>query len=126
MLKEGDEVIKSNPEVISVCGMVFRFVASEGRTIKRVNGHEIMFEGDNSLWFYEADFELKNTTQDRPTRYKSREVNGMDVIDLIKHWDLDFCDGNILKYLLRQKGEDLQDMEKIKDYAYRKIKQLKK
>lgn len=62
----------------------------------------------------------------RPDRYKSREVNGMDVIDLIKHWDLDFCEGNILKYLLRQKGEDLQDMEKIKDYADRKIKQLKK
>lgn len=62
--------------------------------------------------------------QDRPDRYKSREVNGMDVIDLIKHWDLDFCDGNILKYLLRQKGEDIQDMEKIKDYAERKIKQL--
>jgi len=60
----------------------------------------------------------------RPTRYASREVNGMDVIDLIEHWNLDFCRGNILKYLLRQKNQDESDLEKIIDYAQRKLKQL--
>ena len=64
---------------------------------------------------------------ERPDRYSSREVNGMDVIDLVKHWDLNFNEGNILKYLLRNKGEDVQDLEKIIDYAQRELKhKLKK
>ena len=50
----------------------------------------------------------------------------MDVIDLVEHWNLSFAEGNILKYLLRDKGEDIQDLEKIKVYADRRIKQLKK
>ncbi len=57
----------------------------------------------------------------RPTRYSSREVNGMDVIDLVKHWGLNFNEGNILKYLLRNKGEDASDLEKIIDYAKREL-----
>jgi len=58
----------------------------------------------------------------KPKRYSSREVNGMDVIDLVKHWNLNFNEGNILKYLLRDKGEDVSDLEKIIDYAKREIK----
>ena len=60
--------------------------------------------------------------QKKPKRYSSREVNGMDVIDLVKHWNLNFNEGNILKYLLRDKGEDVSDLEKIIDYAKREIK----
>ena len=44
-------------------------------------------------------------------RYSSRKINGLDVIDLIKHWDLNFNEGNILKYLLRKKGDDISDMK---------------
>lgn len=61
----------------------------------------------------------------RPDRYSKREVNGMDVIDLCKHWNLNFNGGNILKYLLRDKGEDIQDLEKIINYANREIMHLK-
>ena len=46
----------------------------------------------------------------------------MDVIDLVKHWNLNFNEGNILKYLLRDKGEDISDLKKIIDYAQREIK----
>lgn len=60
-----------------------------------------------------------------PKRYSSRLVNGMDVIDLIKHWSLNFNEGNILKYLLRDKGEDIEDMGKIEDYAKREKEYLK-
>jgi hypothetical protein len=67
---------------------------------------------------YKAINELDND------RYSSREVNGMDVIDLCKHWGLDFNEGNILKYLLRKKNEDISDMEKIADYAKREIEHL--
>lgn len=69
---------------------------------------------------------MENTTEknERPERYASREINGMDVIDLCKHWNLNFNEGNILKYLLRDKGEDLSDMKKIIDYASREAKHL--
>ena len=57
-------------------------------------------------------------------RYSSRKINGLDVIDLIKHWDLNFNEGNILKYLLRKKGVDISDMKKIADYANREAEHL--
>lgn len=57
-------------------------------------------------------------------RYSSRKINGLDVIDLIKHWDLNFNEGNILKYLLRKKGDDISDMKKIADYANRESEHL--
>jgi hypothetical protein len=59
------------------------------------------------------------TKDDFPNRYSSREVNGMDVIDLCKHWNLNFNEGNILKYLLRDKGQNISDMGKIIDFASR-------
>lgn len=64
--------------------------------------------------------------EERPTRYASREVHGMDVIDLIKYWGLNFNQGSILKYLLRNKGEDIEDMAKIEDYARREKEHLNK
>lgn len=60
----------------------------------------------------------------KPKHYKTREVNGMDVIDLIKHFNLNFNEGNILKYLLRDKGDDINDMRKITDYSIRETKHL--
>ena len=60
-----------------------------------------------------------------PERYNSRLVHGMDVIELVKHWGLNFNEGNILKYLIRDKGEDISDMQKIGIYANRELKHLK-
>jgi hypothetical protein len=65
--------------------------------------------------------ELKD---DFPNRYSSREVNGMDVIDLCKHWNLILTEGNILKYLLRDKGQNISDMGKIIDFASREKRLL--
>lgn len=72
--------------------------------------------------FYKKELELIN---DKPERYKSREVHGMDVIDLVNHWNLNFQEANILKYLLRDKGEDESDFEKIIDYAQRELKRIR-
>lgn len=60
-----------------------------------------------------------------PKRYATRTVEGHDVISMVKILDLNFNKGNILKYLLRDKGEDLQDLEKIVAYAQREIEYLK-
>lgn len=61
----------------------------------------------------------------RPARYSAVEVDGKDVIDLVKHWNLNFNEGNILKYLLRKKDQDISDMNKIEVFAGREKEYLK-
>jgi len=61
-----------------------------------------------------------------PQHYQKNTINGLDVIDLIKIFNLNFNEGNILKYLLRKKGQDLQDLEKIINYAQREADYIKK
>ena len=117
-------------------GKRYRVVNNEGLEHYNIKvGDEcVMYEDDGSdrplfysehwtgvgiFFIYMNKLEL---IEERPERYASREVNGMDVIDLINHWNLNFCEGNILKYLLRDKGEDESDIEKIIDYAQRELK----
>jgi len=71
------------------------------------------------------DEECEKPIQTAEERYTSRLVHGMDVIELVKHWGLNFNEGNILKYLIRDKGEDISDMQKIGVYANRELKHLK-
>lgn len=62
----------------------------------------------------------------KPDRYTKRTINGKDVIDMVKELNLNFNEGNILKYLLRDKGQDVEDLEKIIDYANRELIYLEK
>lgn len=60
-----------------------------------------------------------------PTHYNS---NGIEVIDIIDAYNLDFYKGNIIKYLLRAgkkpAQEELQDLNKCKWYLERLIKNI--
>tara|TARA_B100000768_G_C11223081_1_gene351493 strand:+ start:701 stop:904 length:204 start_codon:yes stop_codon:yes gene_type:complete len=51
-----------------------------------------------------------------------------DVIDIINDYKLNFCRGNILKYVIRagKKRDELQDLLKAKDYLEREIQLLRK
>ncbi len=59
---------------------------------------------------------------------------GIEVIDIIKAWDLDFFDGNIIKYVLRAKYKglgttstgvsELQDLKKAMQYLKWRIEQI--
>lgn len=60
----------------------------------------------------------------KPKHYTKRTIAGNDVIDMIKVLDLNFNQGNILKYLLRDKGQDKADLMKIIDYAQRELNYL--
>lgn len=46
-----------------------------------------------------------------------------DLIDVIRDYNLNFCRGNILKYVVRagKKQDELQDLRKAKDYLQREI-----
>tara|TARA_R110000803_G_scaffold156827_2_gene221351 strand:+ start:852 stop:1055 length:204 start_codon:yes stop_codon:yes gene_type:complete len=50
-----------------------------------------------------------------------------DVIDIINDYQLNFCRGNILKYVIRagKKRDELQDLLKAKDYLEREIQLLR-
>ena len=47
-------------------------------------------------------------------------------IDVILAWDLDFCLGNVLKYISRYrfKGEPVENLKKARYYLDRKIKEM--
>ncbi len=108
-------------------GQNYRVV--DGFSLERLGinaGDECVMVGDyesdcpifyNENWVSDGKWYLSMSKveliEERPERYASRVVNGMDVIDLINHWNLNFQKGNILKYLLREKGEDESDLEKI-------------
>ena len=100
---------------------------TDGRTVtmKREYEHHFVAEEVESGYTWEVMYSDCEEIEDKPERYKSREVHGMDVIDLVNYWGLNFQEGNMLKYLLRDKGEDESDLEKIIDYAQRELKRLR-
>lgn len=50
-----------------------------------------------------------------------------DLIDVIRDYKLNFCRGNIIKYVARagKKSDELQDLLKAKDYLEREIELLR-
>ena len=120
-MKVGDRVkvidyVVSYNSPVGKCGFITKITNDH-------SNYNIRVELDDGIsdCFNEKQLEL---IEERPERYASREVNGMDVLDLINHWNLNFSEGCILKYLLRDKGEDISDFKKIADYANREVKRL--
>lgn len=60
-----------------------------------------------------------------PKHYQNGE--NYDVIDIVKHYDLNFNLGNVLKYVCRAgKKEDIvKDLKKAIDYLEREVDYLK-
>lgn len=64
----------------------------------------------------------------RGTKFYYDSEKGYDVIDLVKHYDLNFNMGNVLKYIVRagKKTElPIADLEKAAEYIKREIEHLK-
>ena len=51
------------------------------------------------------------------THYK----NKIEPWEIIDSWNLDFYEGNILKYLLRRKNNRVEDLQKLIHYAEKLI-----
>ena len=64
--------------------------------------------------FNDDNVETKNNKQ-----YTTLDIEPWDIMqaDFTREEFIGFLKGNILKYLLRKKGSDLQDFEKIEHYA---------
>ena len=54
-------------------------------------------------------------------------VQGIEPIDVIESWGLNFSLGNVIKYTLRApyKGKEIEDLEKAMWYLAREIEKLK-
>lgn len=63
---------------------------------------------------------------DHPSHYQSEDPT-YETINVIEAWGLDFCLGNVIKYISRagKKGSTVEDLEKAAWYLSRKIIQLK-
>lgn len=61
---------------------------------------------------------------DHPKHYNE----GIEAIEVIESWDLNFHVGNVIKYMLRapHKGAEIQDLEKAKWYLDRHLENIKK
>ena len=59
-----------------------------------------------------------------PKRYATRTVRGADVIDMTKELNLNFNEASIMKYLVRDKNQDIEDLHKIIVFAKREIEHL--
>ena len=66
---------------------------------------------------------IDNETVNHPNHYNQ----GIEAIDVIESWDLNFSLGNAIKYILRApyKGKELEDLKKASWYINREIERLK-
>ena len=67
--------------------------------------------------------EETNKNVSHPSYYNQ----GIEPIEIIESWDLNFSLGNAIKYILRSpyKGKQIEDLEKAKWYLEREISRLK-
>lgn len=61
-----------------------------------------------------------------PKHYQNGE--NYDVIDIVKHYNLNFNTGNVVKYVCRagKKDNEIKDLEKAITYLEREIEYLQK
>lgn len=71
----------------------------------------------SNIYGYAEIVSYKDT---KPTHYPQ----GYDVIDFVKDNELNFNEGNVIKYVVRarKKGSHIEDLKKAKDYLEREIK----
>lgn len=110
------KIIKNRESSMLKVGDIGTITFLGGKTVD-VDCHN----GDGSWSHSDNEVELIEE-QSIPERYKTDSI---DVIDFCKIYNLNFNLGNIVKYVCRDKGSDIEDLEKVIDYAQREIKHLK-
>lgn len=75
----------------------------------------------------EFEFKDDDVTTKNNKQYTTLDIEPWDImkVDFTREEFIGFLKGNILKYLLRKKGSDLQDFEKIEHYA-KKLQEILK
>ena len=96
-------------------------------SIKKVNE----FNWNNNMKVPRELKEINQTFDDDYVRPSSKQIGGSHYKDYsIQPWDiidcygLDFYEGNVLKYLLRTKGDRMEDLQKAKHYLDKIIEEF--
>ena len=56
----------------------------------------------------------KKEMVDHPSHYNQGKI---EVLDAIEDWDLNFCEGNVIKYISRYKRKNgIEDLKKARQY----------
>lgn len=68
------------------------------------------------------------TVTDDPVNHPAHYNRGIEVLDFIEAYELDYADGQVIKYVARArfKGDYLQDLKKAQFYLNRKIELTEK
>jgi len=71
-------------------------------------------------------FKSKSVVSDSVNHPDHYQGQGIEVIDIIDSFDLDFYRGNIVKYILRadKKGNEIKDLHKAKWYLDKLIQKM--
>jgi len=94
---------------------VYLELSGDFRQCKNEDGKEFL------LWSKEEGYaEIVSYKDTKPNHYPQ----GYDVIDFVKDNELNFNEGNVIKYVVRarKKGSHIEDLKKAKDYLEREIK----
>lgn len=93
--------------------------------IEKFERPEVDFSDSISLEDCNKVHDALSKNVNHPVHYQSK--NGIEAIDVIEAFDLDFCLGNVVKYVLRcgKKDNEIQELEKAKWYLEREIKTRK-
>lgn len=117
LLPQGTRVIKHFKHG-TMDELLYNFYDNKTGLIKDITGQNFMawtLDGACDLEFeFMDDVSTKNNKQ-----YTQLDIEPWDIMqaDFTREEFIGFLKGNILKYLLRKKGSDLQDFEKIEHYA---------
>ena len=91
----------------------------------KTNNGNRYFLAEINDWTFSDDM-LMLTMQKETVNHPSHYNQGIEAIDVIESWGLNFSLGNAIKYILRapHKGKELEDLNKAKWYIEREIKRL--
>lgn len=124
-LPQGTKVIK-HYKLGKDTTLIYNYYDSNDGLIKDIEGYWFNawnVDGTCDLTFeFIDDVSTKNNKQ-----YTQLDIEPWDIMqaDFTREEFIGFLKGNILKYLLRKKGSDLQDFEKIEHYAKKLQEMLK-
>lgn len=88
----------------------------------------INMANDESCDSYSEPFLKPKEEKCEAVNHPSHYNKGIEAIDIIESWELNFSLGNAIKYILRapHKGKQLEDLQKASWYINREIERLAK
>lgn len=95
---------------------------------EQYNGEEFK-ESENCDELYDDLVVAVEPNPNSPTNHPSHyNEHNIEVIDFIQDWKLNFCLGNVIKYICRSpyKGKELEDLEKAMKYLEFEIEEVKR